>query len=166
MNPRDVLISIPFFANVLDRQQIEMLADGLRITSFARGVVLMRQGEIGASMFVIVSGALEVAVHVAGGRKVVARLGPGDVVGEMSLMTGAYRSATVTATRAVTAVEIGKPSLRELLATHPGLIRRFAGMIEQRQAELDNLRRGAARGSAVGLDRGAVENLMRSFYAS
>src|SRR5690606_37505418 len=166
MNPQDVLISISFFADALDRGQIETLAGDLKLTNFPRGAVLMRQGDVGASMFAVASGALEVAVHVSGGRKVVARLGPGDIVGEMSLMTGAYRSATVTATRAVSAVEIGKPSLQALLAAHPGLIRRFAGVIEQRQAELHHLRNAAARGSATGLDRHAIENLMRSFYAA
>jgi CRP-like cAMP-binding protein len=128
--------------------------------------VLMRQGETGTSMFAIVKGAAEVSLHVAGGKEIVATLGPGDIVGEISLMTGSYRNATVTATKALTALEIGKPALQQLLSESPDLIPRFAGVIEQREAELKRIRKTAAHWDAVGLDRFAIENLMRVFYKS
>lgn len=164
--PFEVLKSIPIFATVLGDDQIASLAARLGITQFARGTVLMRQGEMGTSMFAIVKGAAEVSVHVAGGKESVATLGPGEIVGEISLMTGAYRNATVTVTKALTALEIGKPALQQLLAESPDLIPRFAGVIEQRQAELKRIRKSAAQWDAVGLDRQAIENLMRSFYKS
>jgi CRP-like cAMP-binding protein len=166
MKPHDVLKTIPIFASVLDDEQLAALANRLGITEFARGAVLMRQGEMGASMFAIVKGAAEVSVHVAGGRESVATLGPGDIVGEISLMTGAYRNATVTATKALTSLVIAKPALQSILTENPGLIPRFAGVIEQRQAEMARIRKSAARWDSVGLDRHAIENLMRSFYTS
>ena len=164
--PFEVLKSIPIFSTVLGDDQIAALASRLGVTEFARGAVLMRQGEMGASMFAIMKGAAEVSVHVAGGKENVAMLGPGDIVGEISLMTGAYRNATVTAAKALTALEIGKPALQQLLSESPDLIPRFAGVIEQRQAELKRIRKTAAHWDAVGLDRLAIENLMRSFYKS
>jgi CRP-like cAMP-binding protein len=166
MKPHVVLKSIPIFANVLNEEQIAALANRLGVTNFARGAVLMRQGEMGTSMFAIVSGAAEVSVHVAGGKEKIATLGPGDIVGEISLMTGAYRNATVTATKAMSALEIAKPALQSVLADNPGLIPRFAGMIEQRQAELTKVRKSAAHWESVGLDRHGIENLMRAFYTS
>ena len=164
--PYDVLKSIPIFSTVLGDEQITALASRLGVTQFARGAVLMRQGEMGTSMFAIMKGAAEVSVHVAGGKESVATLGPGDLVGEISLMTGAYRNATVTATKALTALEIGKPALQSLLSESPDLFSRFAGVIEQRQAELNRIRKSAAHWESVGLDRHAIENLMRSFYKS
>ena len=166
MKPHDVLKSIPIFASVLNEGQLAALANRLGITEFPRGTVLMRQGEMGASMFAIVRGAAEVSVHVAGGKESVATLGPGDIVGEISLMTGAYRNATVTATKAITALEIAKPALQSILSETPGLIPRFAGVIEQRQAEMRRIRKTAAQWDSVGLDRHAIENLIRSFYMS
>jgi CRP-like cAMP-binding protein len=166
MTPHDVLKSTPIFANVLSDEQLAALANRLGVTSFARGAVLMRQGEMGASMFAIVSGVAEVSVHVSGGKESVATLGPGDIVGEISLMTGAYRNATVTATKTLTALEIAKPALQSILSESPDLIPRFAGMIEQRQAEMKKIRKSAAQWDAAGLDRHGIENLMRSFYTS
>jgi CRP-like cAMP-binding protein len=164
--PAEVLKSIPIFSTVLSDDQIAALSSRLGVTEFARGAVLMRQGETGTSMFAIVKGAAEVTLHVAVGKETVATLGPGDIVGEISLMTGGYRNATVTATKAVTALEIGKPALQQLLGENPDLIPRFAGVIEQRQAELKRIRTTAAHWDAVGLDRFAIENLMRAFYKS
>jgi CRP-like cAMP-binding protein len=166
MKPHDVLKSIPIFASILNEAQLAALANRLGVTNFARGTVLMRQGEMGASMFAIVSGVAEVSVHVAGGKESVAKLGPGDIVGEISLMTGAYRNATVTATRALSALEITKPALQSVLSESPDLIPRFAGMIEQRQAEMNKIRKSAAHWDSVGLDRHGIENMMRSFYIS
>jgi CRP-like cAMP-binding protein len=166
MKPQDVLKSVPIFAAVLSADQLAALAGRLGITDFARGTVLMRQGEMGASMFVIVRGAAEVSVHVAGGKEKVATLGPGDIVGEISLMTGAYRNATVTAAKALTALEITKPALQSILGENPELIPRFAGVIEQRQAEMRRIRKSAAQWDSIGLDRHAIENRMRTFYMS
>lgn len=164
--PFEVLKSIAIFSTVLSDDQISALASRLGITQFAKGAVLMRQGEIGASMFAIMKGAAEVSVHVSGGKETVAMLGPGDIVGEISLMTGGYRNATVTATKTLTALEIGRPALHQLLSESPDLIPRFAGVIEQRQAELKRIRKSAAHWDSVGLDRLAIENLMRTFYKS
>ena len=72
MKPHDVLKSIPIFASVLSDEQLAALANRLGITEFPRGAVLMRQGEMGSSMFAIIRGAAEVSVNVAGGKESVA----------------------------------------------------------------------------------------------
>src|SRR5262245_59052231 len=108
VRPRVVLASIPFFAEVLDGEEIDILGGSIAPLSFAAGEVIIREEDGGDSMFVIVSGEVNVSVVDGDVARSVARLGPGDVVGEMSLMTGARRSATVTAATPVTVLEVTK----------------------------------------------------------
>jgi CRP-like cAMP-binding protein len=160
MEPQDVLKLTPFFGAVLDQSELDLLAAELRITDHPRGTVIMHQGETGSSLFVIVSGKASVSVHSPGGEAVVTTLGAGDIVGEMSLMTGARRSATVTASRKLTAVEVTKSALERLLFGNRDLIRRFAEMVEQRQAELTTI----SRGGSVALSGGELAARMTAFY--
>ena len=104
----------------------------------------MREGDLGASMFAIVSGKVAVSVRERDGETRVAVLGPGDIVGEMSLFTGARRSATVTALKQVAVLEVGKEALDAVLAEEPDLIRRFAEVMEQRESELKSIHAEAA----------------------
>jgi CRP-like cAMP-binding protein len=135
VDPRDVIASVPFFAETLDPAQIDALAESARRVDFDRAATLMREGERGDSLLVIFSG--DVSVSVAGRPQTVATLSAGDVVGEMSLLTGATRSATVTAVRPVVALEIRKDDLEPLLVMSPDLFERFAKVVEKRRAELD-----------------------------
>ncbi|HET7521023.1 MAG TPA: cyclic nucleotide-binding domain-containing protein [Candidatus Limnocylindria bacterium] len=88
----DLLHRIPLFST-FDRRQLErlsMLADEVDVKA---GYCLMRQGDNGAEMYVIVSG--QVAVERNGQR--LNTLGPGDLFGEIALLDGGPRTATVTA---------------------------------------------------------------------
>ena len=166
MTPRDVLAKTPFFAGVLSAGELDRLAAKLSLKTFPRGAVIVRQGDLGASMFVLVDGKVTVTVHLRAGEQRVATLGPGNIVGEMSLLTGARRSATVTATRPVSALEIAKPALEELLTGSPELIERFAETVEQRKAEIDNIQELDDRIDSVGLSRAEIAARMAAFYAS
>ncbi len=166
MEPQDILKLTPFFGAVLDQSELDRLAGSLRIASFPRGTVLMRQGDPGSSMFVVVDGKASVTVHSRGGESAVATLGPGDIFGEMSLMTGARRSATVTAARQLTALEITKSALESLLDGNPDLIRRFAETVEQRHAELERINSSASSWMGLGLGRAEIAARMTAFYRS
>lgn len=147
VNPTEILAKIPLFAEVLDSDQIERLAAKSQVSEFAAGSLLMTEGDFGTSMFAVARGS--VAVTLAGKRNDaygVAELTAGDIVGEMSLMTGARRNATVTATTDVTAVEITKVALEEILARAPDLIDSFGAVLARRQAERDRAAADAARG--------------------
>jgi CRP-like cAMP-binding protein len=164
MEPQDVLKLTPFFGAVLDQSELDLLAESLRISTFPRGAVLMRQGDDGSSMFVIVEGKARVTVHSRGGETAVATLATGDIVGEMSLMTGARRSATVTASRKLTALEITKAALETLLAGKPDLIRRFAETVEQRHAELARI--NTAAWDSPGMSGAEIASRMATFFRS
>ena len=102
----------------------------------------MNQGDFGGSMFVITEGKVGVTFVDADAREqLVATLGPGDVVGEMSLFTGDRRTATVAAISNVNAIEITKWSLERVFAKAPDLIDKFAAVLAKRQAELNAVSR-------------------------
>ena len=140
-----VLAGIPLFAETLDQSQLAALAHKSAPVIFPAGSILMTEGDFATSMFAIVEGTVSVAVADRdGGDRHVAELKRGDVVGEMSLMTGARRSATVTATTEVVALEVTKFSLEAILTRAPELIDRFGEILARRQAELDQLAAEAA----------------------
>lgn len=166
MEPRDVFARIPLFADVLSPADLDLLAARARPCFFAPDAVLMEEADFGTSMFAIVDGTVAVSVDNGhGGNDSVARLGEGEVVGEMSLMTGARRSATVTAVTAVNALEITKVNLEAVLTRAPKLVDRFSEMLEKRQAELDAVHAEAHRWTVLGgLSRSEIVARMRHFF--
>jgi CRP-like cAMP-binding protein len=165
VRPRVVLASIPFFAEVLDGEEIDILGGRIAPLQFPAGAVLIRENDSGDSLFVIVSGEVDVSVGDGGGGAAswLARLGPDEIVGEMSLMTGARRSATVTAATPIIALEVTKAALEPILNAAPELVERFAAMLERRQAELDRLY-GQGKWSLFGLTRRDLVMAMQAFF--
>ena len=102
---------------------------------YAAGEQVIRQGANGDSLFVIMRGSVEVTAR-EGDKPVVklAVLGPGDYFGEMSLMTGASRTATVTALEETLLLEVGKESFRAILSAHPGLVEELGESLRLRLA--------------------------------
>jgi CRP-like cAMP-binding protein len=142
----EVLTAIPLFGGVLNGDQIERLAAKCHLAVFPAGSMLMAEGDFGTSMFAIVEGSVSVTLaDRRGDPHGVAALYAGDVVGEMSLLTGARRNATVTATTEVVALEITKFALEEILARAPDLIDSFGEVLARRQAELDRVAVDVAR---------------------
>lgn len=139
MNVREFLGSVPFFAEVLTAEELDTLAANAYELTGEPGSTLMRQGDIGSSLIVLVDGTVTVSVADSGSERDLATLGAGEVVGEMSLLTGAPRTATVTARSAVTALEVDRSAMQPLLAGNPDLFDRFADVLEQRRTELDQI---------------------------
>jgi len=163
MDPRAILKSTPFFADVLNDAELGMLATRAHFVSFAKGATPIEEDGPGHAMFVIVSG--KAAVTVTGEDTPVATLGKGDIFGEMSLLTGARRSATVTAATSLETLEISKQALAHVLEHSPDLVDRFVEMLNRRQRELDKL----AGGNAWGMLRpGKAElaGMIRSFFGA
>jgi CRP-like cAMP-binding protein len=70
----------------------------------------------------------------------VARLGPGDVFGEMSLLTGEVRSATVTAVTDCDLLEIDAASFKQVILANPTVVERITTIVATRREELDRRR--------------------------
>jgi CRP-like cAMP-binding protein len=98
---------------------------------------VIRQGDEGGSMYILVAGSVD--VHVGGDSGVseyVATLEPGQFFGEMSLLTGEHRTANVIAMTAVECLVVDKASLTELFQRHPELMDDVSEVIAERQTGL------------------------------
>jgi CRP/FNR family cyclic AMP-dependent transcriptional regulator len=90
--PVDALKKVPLFED-LDSRELQDIANSMRERRIAAGDVVLEQGAAGAGFFVVDQGMAEVTVDGAP----VATIGPGDYFGEIALLTGSDRTATVTA---------------------------------------------------------------------
>jgi len=149
---REILAAIPLFAETLDVRQLDHLAAQCHLAIYPPESVLMAEGDFGDGMFAIVDGAVEVTFHDRhGGEHQVAVLRAGDIVGEMSLLTGMRRTATAVAQGEVVALEIGKVAFEDMFARAPELIDRFSEVLAGRQAELNRIAADAdADAAAIG----------------
>ncbi len=159
MDPRELLGMIAFFSEALNGDEIFALASGAVRRTFDVGATIVAEGEAGESMFVIESG--QVAVKIGG--ETITDLFAGDFVGEMSLLTGAPRNATVVAVEPVAAYEIRKEVLAPVLAEAPTLVDRLAETMEKRQIELDRVYGSGAWGMVRPGDA-EIHGLIRRFY--
>jgi CRP-like cAMP-binding protein len=145
IDARAVLAAIPLFGETLSPRQLDHLAVQCEPVFFPAGSFLISEGDFGDSMFAIVAGAADVTLHDDRGEAHgVASLKPGDIVGEMSILTGMRRKATVVASTDVAALEITKPALEEMFARAPDLIDRFGVVLAKREAELKRVAADAA----------------------
>ena len=118
---------LPLFSTLPDAA-LHRLERATRVVDLPAGVVLIRQGDPAGSAFAVRTGRLEVLV----GDTVVRELGPGQVLGELALLTGEPRSATVRARRDTTVVEIPREALEDVLATDPSAARFVLGQVADR----------------------------------
>jgi len=117
----------------LDEPTLRALETELESVHLAEGEILCRQGEAGDSMYVLVHGRLSVTIqHPDGSRVVVGELGPGDCVGEMALLTGQARAATVQALEDAELVRLSRAGFDRIAERHPQIITEFAHAISPR----------------------------------
>lgn len=108
---------------------------------YGSGETIVKQGEEGQSMFVVLSGAVRVVLGPQ--RQEVARIERGGYFGEMSLLTGEPRSATVVATGDVSVVEIDAELFRRIGAIHPEAIEKIGMAAMVRRSGLDEVKAAA-----------------------
>ena len=134
------IISIELFARLSEAEQ-RHLAEHLINAPFARGDIMTRQGAVAHWLYIIVSGEAEAWWQPPEGpRRLLEKRGPGSVFGEIGLMTGAPRRATVVATTDVEAYRLDKDGFREIIEGRPELADSLSGILQarlQRFAELE-----------------------------
>lgn len=128
----DLLHRIPLFSGFDSRrlERLGMLADEVDVSA---GKVLMRQGETGTDMMVIVRGS--VAVERDGQR--LNTLGPGDFFGEIALVDGGPRTATVTAEEASTLLVIGHREFHAMMDEFPDVAQQVLNALAARVRRLE-----------------------------
>ncbi len=158
-----LLRTIPFFADVLDPDDLQRLAAEARHATHAGGSDIVREHDEGDSLFAVISGSVEVRTRSLGRTRKVTTLSSGDIFGEMSLLTGARRSATVTAIDAVETLEIDKNALQPIIDASPMAFMEFAMMLIRRRAELDRIH-GDVFWNLYGLPRDHLAPTIREFF--
>ncbi len=108
------------FLRGLNDDELRMLVPSVAVRQFGAGELLMRAGEQGESMFIIRSGTAEVFAHTADGQtRHLANYVRGDFTGEMALMTGEPRTASVRAITDVEVIEMDREGFTQLFKEHP-----------------------------------------------
>ncbi|OYT92344.1 MAG: hypothetical protein CFE43_08735 [Burkholderiales bacterium PBB3] len=127
-----MLYGVPFLS-ILSPRDVAAVAEEVVSARLIKGQRLLVAGEPGDSMFVVSEGSLDVVIESETGPVTVGHLWPGDCLGEMSLFTGAPRSATVIAREPTVTFEVRKDTMARIFEQNASLVERVAQMIAQRQ---------------------------------
>lgn len=101
-------------------EALEHILASTSLKLYQEGDIIVTEGEEGSSLFLMVSGQVKVFTRGERGEHIqLAELGPGDFFGEVSLLTGRPRTATITAKTQVNAIELRRGSILEIIEQHP-----------------------------------------------
>jgi len=119
------------FKSLDDDGRAEVLESGF-VTAFHEGDRLIAQGQVGDRMFVVLSGTVRVHTDSPRGDVPLAELGRGACIGEVSVLTGHPRTATVIATTDVEAVVFAKHRVERVLTRYPKVRQLLEALVERR----------------------------------
>jgi CRP-like cAMP-binding protein len=123
--------------DALSDEEARALAARATVQDFYAGETVLHQGDPGDSLYIIDDGGVEVVVSRDGHRERVAELGPRDFLGEMALLTGEARTATVVALRPTRFFVIDREAFRDTLLGNPDIAERISETLARRRAELE-----------------------------
>ncbi|HEY7659781.1 MAG TPA: cyclic nucleotide-binding domain-containing protein [Actinomycetota bacterium] len=133
----DLLARVPLFAD-LSRAHLSSLAGLAEEATYNPGRVIVQKGEPGRAFYVIVEGTAKVVKGKIVTARREAELGPGDFFGELALLDGEPRAATVIADAPLTTIRIERAAFRRLLRDEPGLATKLLeGMSRRTRKILD-----------------------------
>jgi CRP/FNR family transcriptional regulator, cyclic AMP receptor protein len=115
-NVANLLHNVPIFSDCSPKD-LSAVARGLKEVNHKAGTVIAREGDPGVGLFVIVDGEAKVTI----GGKLKTKLGPGEFFGEIALLDGGPRTATVTAETDMKLLGLTEWVFRGLLQGHPAI---------------------------------------------
>jgi CRP-like cAMP-binding protein len=124
--------SVPLFSSCT-AEQLALIEQAAREVEFAAGDVICRHGDPGTDFFLVLEG--EASIKRYGKR--VASLKPGGAFGELALLTGLRRNATVVAVRGSTLLALAEQDFAVLLDRVPGLAHKLLSELARRLADAD-----------------------------
>lgn len=153
----------------LSEDELRHLAEHLTYAPFAAGETMTRQGAEAHFLYMVVKG--QASVRVASNGKMeseVARIGAGEFFGEMGLLTGERRTATIVAVTPVECYRLDKSAFKELMSTRPEISEQIADLLAKRRMELIAAREGLdhdAQSERLRVTRTDLLGKIRVFFA-
>jgi small-conductance mechanosensitive channel/CRP-like cAMP-binding protein len=152
--------TVDLLASLEPPARAELLSSA-RERLYGAGEAIVRQGDAGASMFVVCRG--EVRVTIEPGAREVARIPAGGYFGEMSLLTGEARTATVSAVTDALTLEITADDFRRLALSHPAVVEQVTLVVAARREGLERAREAASAASATGETQRTLLSRVQAF---
>ncbi|RPJ85562.1 MAG: hypothetical protein EHM13_00610 [Acidobacteria bacterium] len=137
---QDILAGVPLFSSLSDENRADLVSSAAE-QIYAAGEAIVRQDNAGESLFVVCRGSVRVTVEPAG--REVATIGEGGYFGEMSLLTGEPRTATVSAIPDCSVLEITAPSFRKIALANPAVLEQMTRDVSLRREGLARTREAA-----------------------
>ena len=156
MRVTDLLRTMDIF-EALPSEELETIAQLLRERRLAEAEVLCRQGDPGDALFIVTGGRIRLSTtDPSGNEKVLTYFTDGQFFGEMSLLTGAPRSATATAESDSQLLVLDKNAFDELLASRAQIMREMLKVVSQRTLQTNQQLMADEPGNAVTVGAGHV----------
>ena len=138
METESLLKNVKLFSG-LSEKNIRRLAKRFKERSYKKGDTIVKQGETGVGLFVIVTGSVSIRKKTAGGDDFeVAVSGPGDFVGEMAVLDDAPRSASVLAIEDTDCLALVSWDFKSLMQEHPEIALEILPVVVQRFRETND----------------------------
>ena len=156
-SPAEALAALPLFAG-LAPDDLARVAAATQVRRFRKGAVIFHRGDPGTTLFIVAAGRIKITAPTEDGDEaMLAVMRPGDLIGELSVLDGAPRSATAIALEPVTLWAIGREALLALLNAMPlagALLTALAGRLRRTNLLVEEL-------SCLGLDPRMARVLLR-----
>ncbi|MBI4988401.1 MAG: mechanosensitive ion channel [Rhodocyclales bacterium] len=160
------LSGVEIFSSFSEEER-KALADRLVHAPFARGDVITRQGMVAHWLYILVAGEAEVWLEQEGARRLLTALPAGSVFGEMGMLTGEPRRATVTAKSDVECYRLDKAGFEEVIRSRPAIAEEMAAILTERNMQIENMQAtldGEANARERLRQRASLLGKMRTFF--
>jgi CRP/FNR family transcriptional regulator len=135
----DTLARVDLFSS-LDKKDLQLLSKSLQERKYSPGTVLIKQGDTGVGLYIIINGHVKTTLAKNPDRAEVdlGTYGPGNVLGEMALLDDLPRSATVTAVDDVAALLLPVWEFRTTIRSHPEIALKLLAVLSKRLRKIEN----------------------------
>ncbi len=161
---RQALLSEVDLFSGFSTDELRALAENLVQAPFIKGSTITRQGRVAHWLYLIVAGDADVWIEQNDRRTHIATLRAGSVFGEMGMMTGEPRRASVTARTDVECLRLGKKGFESVLRARPEIAGEISAVIAARQGQLDLARKAADASASDDNQTEAIGARIRAFF--
>lgn len=160
---REALREVELFGG-LEKQELESIAEALVPAPFVSGDTITKQGAVAHWLYIVIEGEADVWRETDRGRQFIATLKPGSVFGEMGMMTGEPRSATVIARTDVECFRLDKRAFGNVLRARPDIAEEMSQVMSSRRGALVAATQNGNASAAASVQQDALLSRIRHFF--